>query len=211
TAAVSCKQAFGEPIIATVASRDNAEATASAQFDYRQRVLDFTVTALKNGVAAAAIDFSNGGNVYTFTYDKVLSTIYTIADTTQLDVSAEYANDFSSLIDSCDIVNEDRPSMNVNVCCGVLVASNPNFTASAKGVARVMKSSGDGSNPPSYVNLYGQGLNMVCTAITGYSGNVVKFTANIEGVQVVKYIGKGTVDFSVAVESVSVSTGNIVF
>lgn len=39
TANVECKQAFGEQIVVTVVSRDNAEATATCTVDYAAKVV----------------------------------------------------------------------------------------------------------------------------------------------------------------------------
>ena len=44
TASVNCYQPFGEQIVLTVTSRDNAEASASCTIDFKQQLLGYAVT-----------------------------------------------------------------------------------------------------------------------------------------------------------------------
>lgn len=68
---VTCKAAFGEQIILTVTSRDNAEAKATATVDYRKKVIDCEIKL--NGSDSDVVDFSLAGTSYNITATPVMS------------------------------------------------------------------------------------------------------------------------------------------
>lgn len=68
---VTCKAAFGEQIILTVTSRDNAEAKATATVDYRKKVIDCEIKL--NGSNSDVVDFSLAGTSYNITATPVMS------------------------------------------------------------------------------------------------------------------------------------------
>lgn len=68
---VTCKAAFGEQIILTVTSRDNAEAKATATVDYRKKVIACEIKL--NGSDSDVIDFSLAGTSYNITATPVMS------------------------------------------------------------------------------------------------------------------------------------------
>lgn len=68
---VTCKAAFGEQIILTVTSRDNAEAKATATVDYRKKVIACEIKL--NGSDSDVVDFSLAGTSYNITATPVMS------------------------------------------------------------------------------------------------------------------------------------------
>ncbi len=62
TANLVCNKAFGEPIIVTATSKDNSEAKAICQVDYRKRVLFATGSTIKTNVFAT-------GKTNTYSHD----------------------------------------------------------------------------------------------------------------------------------------------
>lgn len=68
---VTCKAAFGEQIILTVTSRDNAEVKATATVDYRKKVIDCEIKL--NGSDSDVVDFSLAGTSYNITATPVMS------------------------------------------------------------------------------------------------------------------------------------------
>lgn len=68
---VTCKAAFGEQIILTVTSRDNAEAKATATVDYRKKVIGCEIKL--NGSNSDSVDFSLTGTSYNITATPVMS------------------------------------------------------------------------------------------------------------------------------------------
>ena len=71
SATLECKQAFGEQIIVTVTSMDNAGATDTATVDYARRILDtayFLKDSMDSTVTHGKIDFSTTDYYIDFTY-----------------------------------------------------------------------------------------------------------------------------------------------
>ena len=68
---VTCKAAFGEQIILTVTSRDNAKAKATATVDYRKKVIACEIKL--NGSDSDVVDFSLAGTSYNITATPVMS------------------------------------------------------------------------------------------------------------------------------------------
>lgn len=68
---VTCKAAFGEQIILTVTSRDNAEAKATATVDYRKKVIACEIKL--NSSDSDVVDFSLAGTSYNITATPVMS------------------------------------------------------------------------------------------------------------------------------------------
>lgn len=81
TASVNCYQPFGEQIVLTVTSRDNAKASASCTIDFKQQLLGYAVT-FKQGEKSetdgvyADVTSEAALNV-TYSYEK--SEVYTVA------------------------------------------------------------------------------------------------------------------------------------
>ncbi len=91
TATATCKQAFGEQILITVTSRDNAKATATCTVDYMQKIAGVNVSLLSVVDGSTVLDkFSflnytsmdsclhDGAGAYV-KWDVTLSSAYTIA------------------------------------------------------------------------------------------------------------------------------------
>ena len=95
TANVECKQAFGEQIVVTVVSRDNAEATATCTVDYAAKVvslqMDFQSATSLDGTNSYSSVVSDGGTYDvtmpflavggSFTFSVAQLSDYTINDT----------------------------------------------------------------------------------------------------------------------------------
>ncbi len=88
TAAITCKEAFGEQIKITVTSRDNPEASASCTVDYKQQFEGYIFSASQTGKTPTLDNSTKKGKIYadfnnadqlkiTYTYKK--SSVYTVA------------------------------------------------------------------------------------------------------------------------------------
>ena len=88
TAAITCKEAFGERIKITVTSRDNPDASASCTVDYKQQFEGYLFTVSQTGKTPTLDNSTKKGKIYadfnnveqlkiTYTYKK--SSVYTVA------------------------------------------------------------------------------------------------------------------------------------
>lgn len=113
TANVECKQAFGEQIVVTVVSRDNAEATATCSVDYAAKVvslqMDFQSATSLDGTNSYSAVVSDGGTYDvtkpffavggSFTFSVAQLSDYTINDTFTIEYRYEmnaYADNWIS-------------------------------------------------------------------------------------------------------------------
>ena len=63
-ASVTCYQAFGEQVILTVTSRENAEATASCTIDYKQQLVSYELSVAQEGKTPSVNNAKKTGTVY---------------------------------------------------------------------------------------------------------------------------------------------------
>ena len=63
-ASVTCYQAFGEQVILTVTSRENAEATASCTIDYKQQLVSYELSVAQEGKTPSVHNTKKPGPVY---------------------------------------------------------------------------------------------------------------------------------------------------
>ncbi len=63
-ASVTCYQAFGEQVILTVTSRENAEATASCTIDYKQQLVSYELSVAQEGKTPSVNNTKKTGTVY---------------------------------------------------------------------------------------------------------------------------------------------------
>ncbi len=76
-ASVTCYQAFGEQVILTVTSRENAEATASCTIDYKQQLLSYELSVTQEGKTPSVNKAKKTGTVYAdFASDKPIAINY---------------------------------------------------------------------------------------------------------------------------------------
>ena len=88
TAAITCKEAFGEQIKITVTSRDNPEASASCTVDYKQQFEGYLFSASQTGKTPTLNNSTKKGKIYAdfnnaeqlkITYSYKKSSVYTVA------------------------------------------------------------------------------------------------------------------------------------
>ena len=76
-ASVTCYQAFGEQVILTVTSRENAEATASCTIDYKQQLLSYELSVTQEGKTPSVNNTKKTGTLYAdFSSDKPITINY---------------------------------------------------------------------------------------------------------------------------------------
>ena len=76
-ASVTCYQAFGEQVILTVTSRENAEATASCTIDYKQQLVSYELSVAQEGKTSSVNNAKKTGTVYAdFSSDKPITINY---------------------------------------------------------------------------------------------------------------------------------------
>ena len=63
-ASVTCYQAFGEQVILTVTSRENAEATASCTIDYKQQLVSYELSVAQEGKTPSVNNTKKTGTLY---------------------------------------------------------------------------------------------------------------------------------------------------
>ena len=63
-ASVTCYQAFGEQVILTVTSRENAEATASCTIDYKQQLVSYDLSVTQEGKTPSVNNTKKTGTLY---------------------------------------------------------------------------------------------------------------------------------------------------
>ena len=88
TAAITCKEAFGEQIKITVTSRDNPGASASCMVDYKQQFEGYLFSASQTGKTPTLNNSTKKGTIYAdfetterlkITYSYKKSSVYTVA------------------------------------------------------------------------------------------------------------------------------------
>ena len=76
-ASVTCYQAFGEQVILTVTSRENAEATASCTIDYKQQLVSYELSVAQEGKTPSVNNVKKTGTLYAdFASDKPITINY---------------------------------------------------------------------------------------------------------------------------------------
>lgn len=76
-ASVTCYQAFGEQVILTVTSRENAEATASCTIDYKQQLVSYELSVTQEGKTPSVNNAKKTGTLYAdFASDKPITINY---------------------------------------------------------------------------------------------------------------------------------------
>ena len=76
-ASVTCYQAFGELVILTVTSRENAEATASCTIDYKQQLVSYELSVAQEGKTPSVNNVKKTGTLYAdFASDKPITINY---------------------------------------------------------------------------------------------------------------------------------------
>lgn len=119
TATVECLQAFGEQVIVTVTSEDNADATASCTVDYAERLemRSYTFTDISDMSVAGEFSTGESGTLNVKLDDSVVfnavanSTAYTADDTFE----ATYAVEVNA-----SVLSELKTATGLSITAGVL-------------------------------------------------------------------------------------------
>ena len=172
TATVECKQAFGEQVIVTCTSQQNAEAKASCTVDYRERLSNATLMLNVSGGSyvinnSPSLPVPDSG---TMSVD-VEKTVGTVMQDFSSSVSLTFTDSFySALIDEFGgSIFPMEPS--------VKTLSQGSFSFS-EGFFDEMLFSNPSSVPPALID---QISAQVIEFINGYSGNVLDFTLTVTG------------------------------
>ncbi len=89
-ASVTCYQAFGEQVILTVTSRENAEATASCTIDYKQQLLSYELSVTQEGKTPSVNNAKKTGTLYAdFASDKPITINYAYNKSTPYTLALE--------------------------------------------------------------------------------------------------------------------------
>lgn len=198
---VTCKAAFGEQIILTVTSRDNAEAKATATVDYRKKVIDCEIKI--NGDASGSVDVSLAGTRYEITATPVMS-IGTIENEITVSIkgrrNAKWYEGAPALLKAQQ--NNDIPED--------YELFNNMFSTDTYFAASMLKISNYDDLLPKFKNTlkdyYSTGIGKtvmdIVVTYTGADGESVTFT---------KAVKIGTVNFNKDVEGVTLDKPSIIF
>ena len=200
---VTCKAAFGEQIILTVKSRDNAEAKATATVDYRKKVIDCKIKL--NGSDSGLVDISLAGTLYSVTATPIMS-VGTIENELTVSIKGHRNEEwYKSAPGLLDLYQ------NVGMSDTYELFSNT-FTTNIDFAASMLKILNYDDLIPKLKNLiknyYIDGSNLnkkIMDIVVTYTG------ADSESVTFTKSINIGTVNFNKDVEGVTLDKPSIIF
>ena len=201
TANVTCKAAFGEQIILTVVSRDNAEAKATATVDYRKKVIDCEIKL--NDSDSELVDFSLDGTRYAVTATPVMS-VGTIDNELTVSIKGRRNAEWYEGVHSSIKIKQNDEMTDTYELFSNTFTTDINFAAS------MLKILNYDDLIPKFKNViknyYSAGIGQTVMEIG------VTFTgADNESVTFTKAIKIGTVNFNKDVESVSLDKSSIIF
>lgn len=198
---VTCKAAFGEQIILTVTSRENAEAKATATVDYRKKVIDCEIKL--NGSDSGLVDFSTAGTSYEITATPIIS-VGTIENNLTVSIkgrcNSEWYEGVPVLLKSKQNNNlpDDFELVNNSFFSSVTFASNlikiTNYNELIPKIKNMIKDY--------YINGSNKKIMDIVVTYTGEDGKTATFT---------KEIKIGTVNFNKGVEGVTLDQPSIIF
>lgn len=198
---VTCKAAFGEQIILTVTSRDNAEAKATATVDYRKKVIDCEIKL--NGSDSDVVDFSLAGTSYNITATPVMS-VGTLGNEQSVSISGRRNAEWYNGVHPTLTLHQDK-----NLSDDFDFTSN-SFTTDTNFAANMLKVNNYNNLIPKFKNIinrkYVEGKDQtfmeIVVTLTGEDGKNTTFT---------KALKIGAVNFNQSVEGITLDKPSIIF
>ena len=198
---VTCKAAFGEQIILTVTSRDNAEAKATATVDYRKKVIDCEIKL--NGSDSDVVDFSLAGTSYNITATPVMS-VGTLGNEQSVSISGRRNAEWYNGVHPTLTLHQDK-----NLSDDFDFTSN-SFTTDINFAANMLKVNNYNNLIPKFKNIinrkYVEGKDQtfmeIVVTLTGEDGKNTTFT---------KALKIGAVNFNQSVEGITLDKPSIIF
>lgn len=198
---VTCKAAFGEQIILTVTSRDNAEAKATATVDYRKKVIACEIKL--NGSDSDVVDFSLAGTSYNITATPVMS-VGTLGNEQSVSISGRRNAEWYNGVHPTLKLSQDN-----NLPDDFDFTSN-SFTTDINFAANMLKVNNYNNLNIKFKNIikryYGEGIDKtfveIVVTLTGEDGKNTTFT---------KALKIGAANFNQSVEGITLDKPSIIF
>lgn len=198
---VTCKAAFGEQIILTVTSRDNAEAKATATVDYRKKVIDCEIKL--NGSDSDVVDFSLAGTSYNITATPVMS-VGTLGNEQSVSISGRRNAEWYNGVHPSLKLSQDN-----NLSDDFDFTSN-SFTTDINFAANMLKVNNYNNLDTKFKNIikryYVAGIDKtfveIVVTLTGEDGKNTTFT---------KALKIGAANFNQSVEGITLDKPSIIF
>lgn len=198
---VTCKAAFGEQIILTVTSRDNAEAKATATVDYRKKVIACEIKL--NGIDSDVVDFSLAGTSYNITATPVMS-VGTLGNEQSVSISGRRNAEWYNGVHPSLTLSQDK-----NLSDDFDFTSN-SFTTDINFAANMLKVNNYNNLDTKFKNIikrkYVAGIDQtfmeIVVTLTGEDGKNTTFT---------KALKIGAANFNQSVEGITLDKPSIIF
>lgn len=198
---VTCKAAFGEQIILTVTSRDNAEAKATATVDYRKKVIACEIKL--NGIDSDVVDFSLAGTSYNITATPVMS-VGTLGNEQSVSISGRRNAEWYNGVHPSLTLSQDN-----NLSDDFDFTSN-SFTTDINFAANMLKVNNYNNLDTKFKNIiqrkYVEGIDQtfmeIVVTLTGEDGKNTTFT---------KALKIGAANFNLSVEGITLDKPSIIF
>lgn len=198
---VTCKAAFGEQIILTVTSRDNAEAKATATVDYRKKVINCEIKL--NGSDSDVVDFSLAGTSYNITATPVMS-VGTLGNEQSVSISGRRNAEWYNGVHVSLKLSQDN-----NLSDDFDFTSN-SFTTDINFAANMLKVTNYNNLDTKFKNIikryYVAGIDQtfmeIVVTLTGEDGKNTTFT---------KALKIGAANFNQSVEGITLDKPSIIF
>lgn len=198
---VTCKAAFGEQIILTVTSRDNAEAKATATVDYRKKVIACEIKL--NGSDSDVVDFSLAGTSYNITATPVMS-VGTLGNEQSVSISGRRNAEWYNGVHPTLKLSQDN-----NLSDDFDFTSN-SFTTDINFAANMLKVNNYNNLDTKFKNIikryYVAGIDKtfveIVVTLTGEDGKNTTFT---------KALKIGAANFNQSVEGITLDKPSIIF
>lgn len=198
---VTCKAAFGEQIILTVTSRDNAEAKATATVDYRKKVIACEIKL--NGIDSDVVDFSLAGTSYNITATPVMS-VGTLGNEQSVSISGRRNAEWYNGVHPTLKLSQDN-----NLSDDFDFTSN-SFTTDINFAANMLKVNNYNNLDTKFKNIikrkYVEGIDQtfmeIVVTLTGEDGKNTTFT---------KALKIGAANFNQSVEGITLDKPSIIF
>lgn len=198
---VTCKAAFGEQIILTVTSRDNAEAKAIATVDYRKKVIACEIKL--NGSDSDVVDFSLAGTSYNITATPVMS-VGTLGNEQSVSISGRRNAEWYNGVHPSLKLSQDN-----NLSDDFDFTSN-SFTTDINFAANMLKVNNYNNLDTKFKNIikryYVAGIDQtfmeIVVTLTGEDGKNTTFT---------KALKIGAANFNQSVEGITLDKPSIIF
>lgn len=198
---VTCKAAFGEQIILTVTSRDNAEAKATATVDYRKKVIACEIKL--NGSDSDVVDFSLAGTSYNITATPVMS-VGTLGNEQSVSISGRRnAEWYNGVHPTLKLTQDDNLSDDFDF-------TSNSFTTDINFAANMLKVNNYNNLDTKFKNIikryYVAGIDQtfmeIVVTLTGEDGKNTTFT---------KALKIGAANFNQSVEGITLDKPSIIF